>query len=60
MKVFSYEEMEKFCLSNESIKVISIHLHSNNCGRHLCEIIIVNNRDEHGKIIVTTGSRVIL
>ena len=60
MKVFSYEEMEKFCLSNESIKVISIHLHSNNYGRHLCEVIIVNNRDEHGKIIVTTGSRVIL
>lgn len=60
MKVFSYEEMEKFCLSNESIKVINLHLDSKNYGRHMCEIIIINNRDEYGRIIVTTGSRVIL
>lgn len=60
MKVFSYEEMEKFCLSNESIKVINLHLSSKTYGRHMCEIIIINNRDEYGRIIVTTGSRVIL
>lgn len=59
MNELSYESMKQFCESGEMLKLIKLKMHSKDNVYRKCEIVVINNRDDYGRIVVTTGSRAV-
>lgn len=59
MKELSIESMKEFCESGEAVKSIRLKMGSKGQEIKKCEIVVINNKDDYGRVIVTTGNRVI-
>ena len=59
MDELSYESMKQFCESGEMLKLIKLKMHAKDNIYRKCEIVVINNKDDYGRIIVTTGSRAV-
>lgn len=59
MNELSYESMKQFCESGDMLKLIKLKMHARDNIYRKCEIVVINNRDDYGRVIVTTGSRTV-